>query len=523
MALHKMKNPLLDLSKDNNNDKTQPGKGGFISDHKKEFVQRIKRLERDKAGLKKENGAIDTEIKESEKEVLIDLKDNNREQSTERKLSSARDEKISKIKKQMDNLEVAIEKEAPKPQPTKCLEFPKGFLWGTASSAYQVEGGIKNDWSIWEKSAKRKMKLIKEKKHVHDFICGDACDSYNRYKEDFRLARKMKNNAIRFGLEWARIQPKRDTWNVYAIKHYREMIKTAKEMGFITVVTLWHWTLPTWIANTDGWTNKKTIEDFKNYVDLVIKELGADIDYWVVLNEPMMYVFGAYLKAYHPPQKRSLVLAEKALKNLVQAQKQAYDQIHEYYPKAQVGYAAMLNYFEPASSWNPWTRLLARGLHHYWNARFINKTRNSFDYMGINYYFHDRIIWRPPFKKNKNIWVSDKGWEIYPKGIYKMLKFVNKYNKPIIITENGLADAEDKNRVKFIKEHLAFIHKAIEDGVDVQGYFHWSLLDNFEWSYGWTPKFGLYKVDRETFKRTPRPSAKEYGEICKTNSVEIEI
>ncbi len=602
-----MKNAQLDLSGDDNEgenirlDGNESGEG-----HRREFAERVARLEQEDIKQKIGSKAEDKEIKDrassassprqssgqagqAKEEALIDLKDKNREQSTERKLSASRDARIARIKKQIDNLKEVItefhnsvgpggakakvktwigarskdapegvidlhsdapleeqaratqktsielddnlktmssdvpERLAPRPRPTKILEFPEGFLWGTASSAYQVEGGIKNDWSVWEKSAKRKMKLMKEKKHVHDYICGDACDSYERYKEDFRLAKKMNNNTIRFGLEWARIQPKRDTWDVHAIKHYREMIKTAKDMGFTTVVTLWHWTLPTWVANVDGWTNKKTIDDFCVYVDLVIKELGADIDYWVVLNEPVMYVFGAYLRAYHPPRKRSLVYAEKALRNLVKAQKRVYLQIHDYYPGAKVGYAAMLNFFEPANPWNPWTQLIAQSLHYYWNARFINKTKDSFDYLGVNYYFHDRIIWYPPFKKNKNVWTDDKGWEIYPKGIYRMLKFANKYNKPIIITENGIADAKDKDRVRYIKEHLRYIHQATLEGANIKGYLYWSLLDNFEWSYGWAPKFGLHEVDRETFARTARPSAQEYGKIAKTNSVEVEV
>jgi len=240
-------------------------------------------------------------------------------------------------------------------------------------------------------------------------------------------------------------------------------------------------------------------------------------------DEPVMYVFGAYLRAYHPPQKRSLVLAEKALNNLVKAQKQVYAQIHNYYPQAKVGYADMLNFFDPANPWNPWTQLIARGLHYYWNARFINKTKGSFDYLGVNYYFHDRIIWHPPFKKNKNVWTDDKDWEIYPKGIYQILKFANKYNKPILITENGIADAKDKDRIRYIKEHLRYVHQATLEGANIKGYLYWSLLDNFEWSYGWAPKFGLHSVDRETFERTPRPSAQEYGKICKENAVEVEV
>ncbi|RLC37997.1 glycoside hydrolase family 1 protein, partial [Candidatus Falkowbacteria bacterium] len=163
----------------------------------------------------------------------------------------------------------------------------------------------------------------------------------------------------------------------------------------------------------------------------------------------------------------------------------------------------------------------AKFLHYYFNHRFIKKIKNQYDYFGINYYFHDRIVWYPPFKKNKNEWVNDNGWEIYPEGMYHVLKYAAKFNKPIYILENGISDAKDKDREKFIREHLKYVYKTIQEGVNVRGYFHWSLIDNFEWSYGWALKFGLYEVDRKTFARTPRPSAKFYAEICKNNAIEI--
>jgi beta-glucosidase len=281
--------------------------------------------------------------------------------------------------------------------------------------------------------------------------------------------------------------------------------------------------LPTWVSHIDGWENKDNIKPFIDYVDLVVKELGGDIDYWIVLNEPMMHVYGSYLKAYHPPQKRSLILAEKAFRNLVQAQNQAHKLIHGYFPPAKVGCANMLNFFEPADSWNPLEKLISKGAHYYWNQRFLDKTSEAQDFIGVNYYYHDRIVWYPPFRANRNEWADDRGQEIYPEGIYQVLKFAGQYGKPVIITENGLADSGDEDRARFIKEHLRYVHRALDEGVEVLGYMHWSLLDNFEWSHGWQPKFGLYALDRETFERTPRPSAEEYGKICKENAVEVKI
>jgi len=157
------------------------------------------------------------------------------------------------------------------------------------------------------------------------------------------------------------------------------------------------------------------------------------------------------------------------------------------------------------------------------NTKFLNKINNHLDYIGFDYYFHHRVVWYPPFIKNKNKKTTDMGWEIYPEGIYHVLRYLAKFNKPILILENGLADKDDKYRAGFIKEHLYWIHKAIKDNVDVRGYFYWSLLDNFEWAGGYGPKFGLHEVDRKTFERTPRPSAKVYAKICTNNAVEIEL
>jgi len=405
--------------------------------------------------------------------------------------------------------------------PAGTYEFPENFLWGTSTSAYQVEGGIKNDWSEWEISEKRLAWLDKHGYEKEDFICGQAVDHYNRYKEDIVLAKGLHNNSIRIGLEWARIQPEKETWNVNALNHYREVLKEAKRNGLQTIVTLWHWTNPLWLVGEGGWSNKKVADYYAEYVDVVIRELGGEVDYWITLNEPLMHVFGGYLRAYMPPATMNLFKAEKVFRNLVRAHKKAYKKIHKHFPSAKVSITQIVNYFEPAHSWNPFEQLLAKGMHYYWNHRFLARTKKYLDYIGLDYYFHDRMVWYPPFRKNKNAKVNDKGWEIYPEGILEVLRYLKGFKKPIIVMENGLADASDKYRASFIIDHLYYIHKAIEEGIDVRGYCHWSLLDNFEWAYGWDPQFGLYHVDRKTFKRTERPSADVYRRICEGNRLEI--
>ena len=566
MALHKTQNSLIDLTSDgNNNDDNGEMAIDLISgDHGKKFAAKIKKIVGEKPAARASAEKLETEertarkkpaaagaeigkIDPAEDKNVTDLrflprstaadsggvresagpkpdfsgdKDHPREAFT----GLSRDTAAPNITE--ENPEAKAETpavSAPSGIKSKFarLEFPRGFLWGTATSAYQTEGGIENDWSHWEKSMKRLQYLMKKNKPSIDYICGRACDSYNRFKEDLDLARGLNNNAIRFGLEWARIQPKKDTIDVEALNHYREVLREAKKRGLKTVVTLWHWTNPPWLARENGWENKNSVKHFASYADLVVKELGADIDYWVTINEPNMYVFGAYLHNQFPPQKWSIHLAIKAFLNLTKAHNRAYRIIHRHFPRARVGFTGLFNHIEPANGWNPVAIGLAAFLHYFWNDWLLRRTKGYFDFIGANYYFHDRIVAYPPFKMNRNEWVNDKGWEIYPKGIYCILKYLSKYRKPILITENGVADAEDRHREKFIERHLYWTHKAIEEGVDVRGYFHWSLLDNFEWADGWAPKFGLYALDRKTFARQARPSAAYYADICRKNRVKI--
>ncbi len=295
---------------------------------------------------------------------------------------------------------------------TETLSFPPGFLWGTATSAYQVEGGNVNDWKVWERSMPRLMSLMKQKKNSYEYICGPACDSYNRYEEDFDLALALNNNAIRIGLEWSRLQPQPDTWNIEAIDHYRDVLHAAKKRGLTTVVTLWHWTNPLWIADQKGWENKETVKHFLAYVDLVINELGAYIDYWVILNEPLMVIGHGYLDGKFPPNHHGdLFNAFKLFKNFVRAHMGAYSLIHKHFPGAQVGAAMTTGYFEPAHKWNLVEVAIAKVGHYLRNLWYLNRLKGYFDYIGVNYYHHDRMIWYPPFRKNLNQWTNDFGWE----------------------------------------------------------------------------------------------------------------
>jgi len=370
------------------------------------------------------------------------------------------------------------------------LKFPKNFYWGTATSAYQVEGGIRNDWS--EAGGK--------------FDAGIACDHYNRYEEDFDLAEQMNNNAHRFSIEWARIEPEEGRFNLKEIEHYRKVIKALRIRAMEPFITLYHWTTPIWFAKKGGWLNKKAIDYFTRYVKFVVENL-PDVKFWIVLNEPMVYISHSFIKGEWPLFKKNWFKAQKVLKQLVKVHKKAYKIIHEISPDSQVGIAKMNIYFQG----------ILKPIGEYsWNKKFLKAIKNYQDFVGLNYYFSR--AWFGGFLGEQK---TDLGWGIYPKGIYYVLKDLKKYNKSIYITENGLADANDSRREDFIIQHLKWVHRAIKEEIDVRGYFHWSLIDNFEWDSRFEPRFGLIEIDYKTLKRIPRPSSKVYAEICKNNAIKI--
>ena len=386
----------------------------------------------------------------------------------------------------------------------KILKFPNKFLWGSATSSYQVEGGIENcDWS-------------------KDFPAGNACDHYRRYEEDFNLLKKLNQNAYRFSIEWSRIEPNEGKFDKKEIEHYRKMLLSLKKKEIVSFVTLWHWTTPLWLSKKGGWANNKVIDYFTRYTKIIAEELGDLIDFWITINEPTVpfipgYLYFGYFKGFWPPKKRNIFLALRAYKNFIKAHKKSYQIIHNFNKKARVGVALDCAYIEPynrKSLLNQISVFIWRYLH---NHLFFDLTKKYQDFLGINYYFHDRLKF--PFSpRNENKIVSDLGWEIYPEGIYFVLKEMKKYQKPIYITENGIADAKDKLRKNFIKDHLYWIHRAIEEGVDVRGYLYWSLMDNYEWGGGFKPRFGLIEIDYEkNLERKIRQSAYYYAEICKKN------
>jgi beta-glucosidase len=409
------------------------------------------------------------------------------------------------------------------------LKFPDGFLWGSATAAHQVEGNNHNQWSEWEKENAER--LVKEAKSYwqpwqqkkfpemfepQNYISGRACDHYNRYEEDFDLAKVMNNNAHRFSIEWSRVEPEEGKFSEKEIEHYWKVIQALKIRGLEPFVSLWHWTVPIWFAKKGGFAKKDNIKYFVRFCETVAKNFKDEVNFWIVLNEPEIYTGHSYLKGVWPPQKKNLVSYFLVMRNLIETHQKVYKKIKQINPDAQVGIAKNNIYFDAHRN-KIVNIFLKKIIDWWWNFYFLNRIKNHQDFIGLNHYFHNRINYG--FNKNENKKTSDLGWELYPEAIYYVLKDLKKYNKPIYITENGLADAADKNREWFIKESLKNIYKAIQEKIDVRGYFHWSLLDNFEWDKGFWPRFGLVEIDYQTLERKVRPSAWGYAKICKNNEL----
>ena len=402
------------------------------------------------------------------------------------------------------------------------MEFPPGFLWGAATAAHQVEGGNHNNWTEWEKKnaarlaqgAEKKygswlkswFKFELEAKNPQNYISGKSSDHYNKFEEDFELAQQLNHTAHRFSIEWSRIEPEQGCFDQKQIEHYKKVILALRQRRIEPVVTLWHWTCPLWFYERGGWLNKEAPLYFANYVKKIVSNLGNLINIWVTINEPCIFIKN-HTQQDSPRLTYNYFSLWKIARHLIAAHKRAYAIIHSQGGKNKVGITKNCIDFEG------WPLSAVAG--YYWNHYFLNKIKNYQDFIGLNYYRHYK------FGGNNSKEISDLGWEIYPEGIYHVLKDLNKYQKPIYITENGLADKDDFKRAKFIIQHLKWIHRAIADGIDVRGYLHWSLLDNFEWDKGFWPRFGLIEVNYKTLQRKTRSSAKLYAQICLYNKLTI--
>jgi len=403
--------------------------------------------------------------------------------------------------------------------------FPKGFLWGTASAAHQVEGGNRNsDWWDFEHQPGR-------------IANGDsaeiACDHYNRYREDFALLREMNQNAHRLSVEWARIEPTEGVFEPSAFRHYRDVLGELRGKGITPLVTLHHFTNPLWFVKRGGWAASGASGAFLTYVHRVIEELGELIGMWCTINEPNIFAASGWITGDFPPGRRGdLAAAYRVTSNLHHAHELSYRAIKKSFPDAQVGLSHHKFLFLPATQRrrDRWATKTAQAVLDRWPVgagRMRKVVETTSDFIGIAHYWGQSAAFdshRPQeqFVHRFNVPgvpVTDMGFSADPSWMRIVLNELRPLGKPVFITENGLATNDDEQRSAYLDAILSNVHQAIEDGADVRGYFHWTNMDNFEWARGYAPKFGLISVDRKTLERTIKPSGRHYAGIAKANSV----
>lgn len=406
----------------------------------------------------------------------------------------------------------------------KVVQFPPNFLWGAATSAYQVEGNnVNSDWWEWEKRSG-----LKE-------TSGEACRHYQLYRQDFALAKSLNHNAHRLSLEWSRIQPQEDLFLQKEIEHYQDVISALIEQNLEPVVTLHHFTNPLWFAKKGGWQNKNLIAYFLGYVKNIVQALAERVHFWVTFNEPMVYATHAYVLGIWPPQKKSLSKAWVVANNLISSHIEVYKLIHQIYqqkkcPSPLVSIAKNIQAFVPCNL--SFKNKLAVYLRHkYFNLEFVRRLvkKKSLDFIGINYYarslvevekFRPKNLFLDTCRKNHfPLPKNSLGWDIYPQGLYDLLLEFKRYNLPLFILENGICTTDDTLRWNYIQQHLEKLHRVMAGGLEVWGYIYWSLLDNYEWEKGFGPRFGLIEVDYQTYQRRIRESARKFAVVCANNAL----
>ena len=367
--------------------------------------------------------------------------------------------------------------------------------------------------------------IKKEAQDPENYISGRGVEHFKRYKTDFDIAKKLNLNAMRFTIEWSRLEPEEGKWDEDAIAHYKNYIKELKKRGMEPMLNMWHWTVPVWFAQKGGFLKRSNADYFAKFAHKISQELLDDVKYVITLNEPNVYTAYGYLADERltgawPPGEHSFLNFLRVYWNLVRAHRKAYFILKHADPSLQVGVAAQLANIQAKRPHNVFDGISTKIMRYFWNWWFLRRIRREQDFVGFNYYFTDYYAFtlENPFKlRDPHLPQSDIGWYMEPEGLYPLLvRAWAHYKKPLIITENGVADAKDEYRRWWIEETIVAMERAMSEGVKIKGYFHWSLLDNFEWAYGWWPKFGLVEVDRKRgMRRTVRPSAKWFADKIK--------
>ncbi len=386
-------------------------------------------------------------------------------------------------------------------------DFPEGFLWGTATAAHQIEGGnTNNDWWSFE--------------HAPGTPClessGDACDSWRLWPEDLDLVASLGLGAYRFSVEWSRIEPAEGEWSVAALDHYRRQCAACHELGLSPVVTLNHFTIPRWLSERGGWEAADAPERFGRFCEKVVEHLGDLVGWACTLNEPNVVATMGYLFEVFPPAVRDSGRRQAVNAALCRAHVLGVEALRSGPGDFPVGLTLSMTDYQAL----PGGEERLERIRQPTEDVFLEATAGD-DFVGVQCYTRMRIGPQGTLGTEEGVPTTQMGYEFYPEALEATVRRAWEFTggTPVVVTENGIGTPDDSLRIAYVTRALAGVRRCLDDGVDVRGYFYWSLLDNFEWVLGYGPTFGLVEVDHTTFERRPKPSAQWFGGVARANAV----
>ncbi len=390
------------------------------------------------------------------------------------------------------------------------IEFPEGFLWGTATAAHQVEGGNwNNDWWMWE----------------HDPLSntvepsGDTVDHYHRYPEDIALLAELGFTTYRFSVEWSRVEPENGEFSKSALDHYRRMCASCHENGITPIVTFHHFTTPRWVCHEGGWEEPDTADHFVRYVERTTAALGDLMGWACTFNEPNIVATMGFLAGVFPPGRRDPQLRRAVNDIIIDAHRRSVEAVRSGPGNAPVGLTLAMSDYQAVDGGEERRDRIRRNMEDV----YLEAARQD-DFIGVQTYSRTRVGPDGALGPEDGVELTQMGYEFWPEALEATIRRAWDVTDglPILVTENGIGTDDDARRIEYITRALVGVRRCLDDGIDLRGYTCWSAMDNFEWALGYGPTFGIIAVDRETQERTPKPSARWLGGVAQANALDAD-